>query len=350
VKPTRADWRQYIDAELGEFQQLGVEVVRWFILADGWTYVTPGKGPKRGEDKYWHMAEVPSLSAEFIEDFRALLAAFEKASQTKPIYLLPSFISFEFCQPGRFVAEVFMDYVKGGRADAVLQETKRKEFLDRALGPLLAASKDSASVIFAWELMNEPEVATLLANEKPSPNLQRTIPADTMRVFLKEGIARIRQAGFKSTIGFQRFKTLTDWPELKVDYPQFHYYPEYHNDATARRSDGHVPPTQGGGDPLQPSPFPNCFVGEMASRIVQTDTGVPYYWPGMAARPNDLYERLCWVQRCNYPLTLLWEVHQEGKPDPVNVVGWSTRETKSSLQEFTRGLKEGKQSKRSCTP
>jgi hypothetical protein len=87
-----------IEDELAEFKLLGLQVVRWFLMADGTTYGInqhkPTLDPQRSGQ--WRFHEVPELSEAWLEDFTRLLVSCE----AQKIQILPSIIDFHFCFPG----------------------------------------------------------------------------------------------------------------------------------------------------------------------------------------------------------------------------------------------------------
>src|SRR6185436_1632801 len=113
-------------------------------------------------------------------------------------------------------------WVKQGRGDAVRDPAKRSRFLDAALDPLLRVSTGHRDVIYAWELMNEPDWIT--RGWHPDPLAEPPIPERAMREFLEDGKQRIRTAGFKPTIGFGSAETLQR-SGVTAEINQFHYYP-----------------------------------------------------------------------------------------------------------------------------
>ena len=229
-------WYDAIDAHLRRFHDLGIDVVRWFVLADGLTYGTgsvapvPDADPTRG----WRF-EPPPIGAEVLEHFDELLYRFASFNVgfRRPIRLLPVLIDFHFCDPGvecRPNADASVQpgsaadrgWVKQGRADAITDSVKRQWFLDGALEPLLDVSRRRPDVIHAWELVNEPEWVT--NGWHPDRRRNHPVDAPSMRAFLEEGTGRIRRAGFKSTIGFARIETL-GVSDVTADIDQFHHYP-----------------------------------------------------------------------------------------------------------------------------
>jgi len=288
------NWYAEIDNHLRLFQGLGISVVRWFILADGLTYGVGGAAPvpDRTRSGGWRF-DPPPLSGEFLEHFDELLARFEaaRANGRPSIQLLPVLIDFHFCQPGIRPVEKLNpldpvaptqdpDWVKQGRADALTDATKRKRFLDHVLDPLLRASRRYAEVIYAWELINEPDWVT--RGWHSSPFARTPVPHAAMRAFIEEGTERIRAAGFKPTIGFASIGTL--WQSgITAEINQFHYYP-----GGARALDRHD------FDPSLPG-----IIGEFAT--AGTDV-----WPDLMGSDQSVLHRLRLARSHGYPLAILW--------------------------------------------
>ena len=176
---------------------------------------------------------------------RELLKRFAAAqSRDRPaIQLLPVLIDFQFCRPGTRPVEQPAplnplapvqdpDWVKQGRADAITDTTKRRRFLDRVLDPLLRSSGQHSDLIYAWELVNEPEWIT--SGWQSGAAVRAPVSEIAMRAFIEEGKQRIRAAGFKPTIGFASIATIRR-TGITADINQFHHYP-----GGAQRLDRHV--------------------------------------------------------------------------------------------------------------
>ena len=145
---TTPRWYGEVNKQLEHLHDLGITVVRWFVLADGLTYGTGDSAPTLNGGR-WRF-DPPVLGTDILEHFDELLqriSAFN-TSRTAPVRLLPVLIDFHFCSPGTMpvlqpdpvdplgtVANP--GWVKQGRADAILDPAKRRRFLDRVLGPLL---------------------------------------------------------------------------------------------------------------------------------------------------------------------------------------------------------------------
>jgi hypothetical protein len=76
-------------------------------------------------------------------------------------------------------------------------------------------------VIFAWDIFNEPEWVT----NDWHPHDKKGLPASAQHVlkFLQAAMDRVRSAGFRATIGFNRIETIR-FTKLYADYNQFHHY------------------------------------------------------------------------------------------------------------------------------
>jgi hypothetical protein len=287
-------WYAEIDNHLRLFQGLGISVVRWFILADGLTYGVEGAAPVPDPiaSAGWRF-DPPPLSGAFLDHFGELLRRFEaaRANGRPSIQLLPVLIDFHFCESGIRPVEKANpsnpvvpiqdpDWVKQGRADALTDASKRNRFLDQVLDPLLSASRLHEEVIYAWELINEPDWVT--SGWHGSPLTRAPVSGAAMRAFIEEGKERIRAAGFKPTIGFASIGTL--WESgITAEINQFHHYP-----GGARALDSHA------FDPGLPG-----IIGEFAT--AGTDE-----WPDLTGSDQSVLHRLRLARSHGYSLAILW--------------------------------------------
>ena len=271
-------WTAEIDAHLRRFLTLGIEVIRWFVLGDGLAYGSGLDAPRLAADESWYF-DPPELQARPLDHFEELLRRIERVNSDgeRTLKLLPVLIDFHFCHPGKTVAA---GWVKGGRADAIQSRFNHAPFFDGALEPLLAISRRYPNAIYSWEVMNEPEWVTLGWD----PRLWRTLPIDdaTMVRFLEEGCARIRRAGFRSTVGFALHDTLLA-SRVQADLHQFHYYP-----AGGRRL-ARVPEHGIG----------RTILGEFATAASDT-------WPDLAAWDQRVISRLRLAEENGYSLAMPW--------------------------------------------
>ncbi|MGH9372475.1 MAG: hypothetical protein ACRD15_13165 [Vicinamibacterales bacterium] len=287
-------WYSEVDRHLHHFRSLGLSVVRWFVLADGLTYGIGASAPKpESSSRCGWRFDPPPLGADFLEHFDELLGRFAATGGggRQPVQLLPVLIDFHFCNAGFTPVEAAdpadpiraipdCDWVKQGRAEAIIDPDRRARFLDHALEPLLRVSHHHPEVIYAWEIVNEPDWVT--RGWHPSPVSNPPIPEDAMRAFLEDGKERIRRAGFKPTVGFARARTLRT-SGITTDINQFHHYP-----GGIRTLDRHA------FDPAFPG-----IIGEFA-------TAATDIWPDLIATGQSMLNRLRLAESRGYPLAIPW--------------------------------------------
>lgn len=311
-------WLGRIDEHLQHFHALGISVVRWFILGDGLTYGTGARAPRREvASGQWRFEPLP-LGQSTVEHFEELLRRFGQfnAGAARPIQLLPVLIDFHFCEPGHHpvlradpsdamhqVAD--SDWVKQGRVDAIVDPNKRGPFLTEVLDPLLRVSQRHRDVIYAWELINEPDWVT--NGWHPDGRSDHPVGESSMRAFIEDGKNRIRHAGFKPTIGFALVDTLCR-SQITADINQFHHYP----DGRHRLGVHHFDPR-----------FPG-IIGEFATAL--TDI-----WPDLHPARQSVLDRLRLADQQQYPLALLWSFLQKDEH-----TAWSV-DAERQIQLFTAG-------------
>jgi hypothetical protein len=289
-------WYDDIDGHLRRLQGLGVTVVRWFVLGDGLSYGNAAAAP-RLDAGAWTF-DPPPLSSAFVEHFSELLdrfAAVNAASAGATLQLLPVLVDFHFCLPGSMpVSRLAADgtavpdpnWVKGGRAEALTDASRRGRFIDEALRPLLRASQAHAESIYAWELINEPDWIT----SGWHPHRRRgPVSEEAMRDFLERGKDAIRRAGFKPTIGFNSLRTLQR-SGVTADINQFHHYP-------------------GGRARLEPHTFDPRFPGIIGEFATARDDE----WPELRGTGQSVLGRLRVARTQGYPLVLPWAYLQRDR-------------------------------------
>jgi DNA-directed RNA polymerase subunit RPC12/RpoP len=232
IKEVRDAWATEVESNIKRLRYLGIFALRWFLLADGSNYGVGEQAPRYDSNsKKWRFAEAgaPELADGFEKDFEWLLGELEKYKMK----LVPSLIDFHWCFPGKFAQgenDGKTKIVKCGRSEVVTDANRRGEFFEQTLKPLLEISNRHKEAIYAWELINEPEGAVKGSGEGDA-NKNAVIKKNEMVDFIEEGIEIInsKQYGFKSTVGFRRSKTITEWKGSKeflgVTLHQFHFYP-----------------------------------------------------------------------------------------------------------------------------
>jgi hypothetical protein len=310
-------WYNSIDDHLDRFRALGITVVRWFVLADGLTYGTGVEAPRMDDatGRRWGF-EPPPLDGSILDHFDELLRRFGLTGGTtqRPIQILPVLIDFLFCRPGTLPLSIpdaadpirtvpDPDWVKQGRADVITDERKRNRFLDEVLEGFLRVSMRHRHVVYAWELMNEPDLITTGWRRRRVAS--ETIDEPAMRAFLDDGQARIRRAGFRSTIGFASIAGLRR-AGITSDINQFHHYPG------GRRWLG-----RHAFDPRFPG-----VIGEFATKSSDV-------WPDLLTTGQNVLNRLRLAKARGYRLAIPWSFHGRDRH-----TSWSAA-VEQDIAEFT---------------
>jgi len=298
---------------------LGISVIRWFILGDGLAYGTGPDAPRPDrlamrDEAAWRFGP-PALTLEFQEHFEALLRGFAAQSAgPHPIRLLPVLVDYKFCEPGTWpvgtedpalpqrVPDV--GWVKGGRVEAIT--TNRRRFIDQVLRPLLRLSSGYRDAIYAWDVFNEPEWVT--NGWHPDRRNDHPVNEVEMRAFLEDSMSAIRQAGFRSTIGFSVIETIRQ-TRLYADINQFHHY-----------TDGSRSLERNPFDPRHPG-----IIGEFATSTAE-DT-----WPELRRRGQRILERLRLAESQGYALALAWSFQATDRH-----TSW-TLQAENDIKRFTQG-------------
>ena len=313
------DWAAHIGRDLEHLAAIGIAVVRWFVLGDGLSYGTGPDAPApdraaTGDAAGWRF-NPPALASEFQDHFAAVLQSFAALStESRPVRLLPVLADYKFCEPGEWpvsrqesaVPQDVPDegWVKGGRADAIT--VSRGQFIDQVLRPLLRLSRGYRDAIYAWDVFNEPEWVTNGWN--PDRANDHPVSESDMRAFLADGMSAVREAGFKSTVGFGLIETIRQ-SRLYADINQFHHYPD-------------------GSRFLDRNPFgprQAAIVGEFATSTAQ-DT-----WPELRQRGQRVLERLRLAESQGYDLALAWSFRAEDRH-----TSWTAR-AENDIECFTQG-------------
>lgn len=294
-------WYGAIDEDLERFASLGITVVRWFILGDGLAYGSGPDAPWRdgSSGRPWRF-EPPALDPRLLDHFDQLLRRFARTGgpARPPIQLLPVLTDFLLCQPGvpiqsqpgipiqtsdegsAVAPAPDARWIKQGRADVVADGRKRSRFFDEVLERLLRVSERHREVIYAWEVMNEPDLVT--KGWQPRGLAYDSVGATAMRAFLDDGQARIARAGFPSTVGFASPAGLRA-SGLTAHVNQFHHYPGGRRRLARHAFDARFP----------------GIIGEFATRSSDA-------WPELRQGDQSVLSRLQLAQAYGYPLALAW--------------------------------------------
>jgi hypothetical protein len=308
-------FKSAIQSNLGILKQHGIKVVRWFLLGNGFNYGLP---PKRRKEAYWVVRardygswefDPPDrLDPLFLDHFRQLLEIHKEVG----MQLIPSLVSFEF-----FATHETQKTAAGGRGDIAIDWQKRNKFLFTVLGEFLRVSNDYRSLIYAWEVINEPAwdvrniTPTLTGTQYHIP----FVPQESMTTFIRLALDWIKDKGFESTVGHRFYSDLSLMPT--GTRPQFHYYAQ----RWACLADPRKLPTA--------AEAKGAFVGEFGSLIGegyetnQTPHKASYGQPwdtdfsdGRDKDPrNTVYERLLHMKKLGYQLALVWPEYADKSVD-----------------------------------
>jgi hypothetical protein len=307
--------------DFARLRAAGVQIVRWFVLADGFTYGSGASAPRR-EGHGWSF-EAAELPTSFFADFERLLVLCAQSE----LQLLPVLIDFHWGFPGldqhtrdaatlelwdrtpraaralrlhaarARAARLPEGFVKGGRGELLRDRRESARFFERALVPLLAASRRHASAIYAWELINEPEWIVRPSFVPRRLDSRDRIDTGSMRRFLRDGLAAIADHGFLGTVGFASARALRRWDTasrpLGLGLNQIHYYPSSALSRLARARFANGRP---------------CVVGEFASH-----PSAPRPWPDLPSSKQDPSARLGLVRARGYQAALLWSYRAQDR-------------------------------------
>jgi hypothetical protein len=297
-------WRADLADQLPRWRELGINIVRWFILADGLSLAPPDTN----DGLVWRMDEIAPLSQPLLDDFECMLGYFSPDLQVMPVVF-----DFPVAFPGlaRRTADSVADiwrtgprrpglphgFVKGGRADIVRNPRISMQFLERVLAPLLERSRPYRSHVFAWEVINEPEwivQGALLGRRWHGLPEHLKVSPESMTEFLRMALGLIEAEGFRSTIGFTNARMLSAWHARLSPFlsegsgylPQFHYYP---------RKDEPLPQALG---PL--------VLGEFSTSRDDSENPHAADWPDLGPQEQSLEKRLALLSARGYLAAFPW--------------------------------------------
>ncbi len=359
ASPVR-DWPA-LGRELAEWRRaLGVEVVRFWVLAAGVNYPV-GVDPREhfalaslepeaallGRGASWLRAalvratwerserfvlgattDLPPLTDAFLRDFEALFTVAAEAG----VRLMPSLCSFELFHP---VERQGTGVFSRGRGALVFGDEgddaqQIERFFDATLEPLLDIAGRHPGALEAFEVINEPDWSTEGGplhgrfEGRKVRIMPKTVRAPMMGRFLERGVERIIERGLRASVGFKLADPQWLDPAIRKrlatlgargDYlHQVHHYPSLYEPWRLRPHDAL---------PIRP-----CIVGEMPTKQARA-LGVSHGWwrerlrdLPRAADPNAFLERRLEIaEALGYPLALLWAAKSGDE-----MTAWTPRE------------------------
>jgi hypothetical protein len=195
------DRRERMRRELGRLAESGATLVRWWLLADGRAGLRESHG------------RVLGLDDRLLEDVQAAADALGEAG-LRAIFVLTDYL---WCHPRSVEAGVRVF----GRRRLVRDAGRRAELMERVFAPIADAFADEPAVA-AWDLMNEPEWATLAVG---TLDPLRSVSRREMHSFLRELATLFRtRARQPVTVGLASARWLGLLDGVPLDLLQVHWY------------------------------------------------------------------------------------------------------------------------------
>lgn len=215
---SRPGRRERLRAVLGGIAASGARILRVWVLGDGRAGILEdGAGRVRGLD--------PHVS----DDLDAALAEFRTAGLRVVLVLLDHL----WLSRPRWESGVRL----GGRRLSVLDPARREVLIHEVLAPLVEPHRHDPAVA-AWEVMNEPEWATLgVGTLDPGVSVSRSL----MRRFLGEAVRALRaRVSQPVTVGLARRRGVGLVRGLGLDWYQVHWYESLDRLSTLARPVDHL--------------------------------------------------------------------------------------------------------------
>jgi hypothetical protein len=302
--------RPELDAWLAGFEdnlarlreELGVEVVRLFLLCNAYNYGTL-EAEKDGAPRLCLPSE---LHPRFVEHLDTACAS----ARRRGVRLVLSLLDF------KALGRPYRDNGCTGKVALATEPALRERFLEQTLGAFLPVTARYPDALEAWEVQNEPTWNLRRWTAPRSAAGGRTLSVAELDAFLSAALARIDAAGQPSSVGHRFARDLARHPT--GSHRQFHYYPERWAGVTFvdRR--------------LPPYAVTRAFVGEFG--VAPAGQGQGALWPELGGRDagsteQRLLARLALLEERGYPLALLWPDGIDGRggrrlppgPDPLQL-------------------------------
>jgi hypothetical protein len=198
----RPERRERMRRELGALAESGATLVRWWLLGDGRAGLR--------EDRE---GRVTGLDDRFLPDVDAAVLGLREAG-LRALFVL---VDFLWLDAPRLVGGVRL----GGRRDHVRDPARRARLVETAFAPL-ADRYGREPAVAGWDLMNEPEWATLAVG---TLDPRRSVSRGEMRAFLAETARAFRsRAEQPLSVGLASARWLSLLDGLPLDHVQVHWY------------------------------------------------------------------------------------------------------------------------------
>jgi hypothetical protein len=227
-------WVSQIDAELANLKSIGIEVIRWWLLGDGGNYppwptaITQQLPFFPPQILDWAVGTPSRLPDMFLDDFRLMLTKVAQAG----LQVIPCLLDYFFLM-GKD-----SDPFKGKRWGYLTDDARSSLLLHNVLEPLVKIVGNEGcttsrgwvpfkDVVFAFEVMNEPEWCTDTWSPLGPRVREPNVPYDKMVSFLRRGCQIINSNNVKSTVGFANTSTMFHDTSVPASIRQFHCYANF---------------------------------------------------------------------------------------------------------------------------
>lgn len=198
----RPERRERLRRALGDLAGSGASLTRWWLLGDGRAGLR-----EDGERR------ITGLDDRLLADVDAGVLALGEAGLRAQFVL----VDFLWLDAGRMANGVRL----GGRRDHVRDPSLRARLLERVFAPI-AERYGREPAVAGWDLMNEPEWATLGVG---TLDPRRSVSRREMRAFLAESAEVFRaRATQPLSVGLASARWLSLVDGLDLDQPQVHWY------------------------------------------------------------------------------------------------------------------------------
>jgi hypothetical protein len=336
-------FKEQIAANLKILKDSGVEVVRWFIMGNGFNYGLPpqvtnppplffgGDPSGRAPQSIVTFDPPDQLDPLFSDHFQQLLELHSSAQ----MQIIPSLLSFEFFSP-----ETTSWSAAGGRADIATDAAKRNKFFFTVLADFLKVSDKYREWIYAWEVINEPTWDVSSFTPPTTGGLPLYHPVyvdlDSMRAFIRLACNWIEDKKFQSTVGHRFQSDLSIMPTGTL--PQFHYYSE----PVAIFGDPRTLPASRDAGAGIVGEF-GALVGkgyELNEKPVKASYGEPWDRDFPDHRDRDpaqtVFDRLTLMGQLGYQLAIVWPDLNDAQVDAVDGLKISAQKL-AQINKFVKG-------------
>jgi phosphatidylserine/phosphatidylglycerophosphate/cardiolipin synthase-like enzyme len=204
--------RKTVETHFTAMARLGVQVVRWFVFADGTSGIV-----------FDDLTDQPlSLDPYVLDDLDAAV----EVAESRGIRLVFVLLDYLFVRP-RDTAGNNGQVHKGGRARTIT--TYKTDLINHVFEPLFNHFKRTTTVL-GWDVINEPELTFVQSESGRLPNGDATaIPRSAIVDLVNDTIAARTNAGCQSlvTVGAYSMHSRSVWEATAVDFLQFHYYDDH---------------------------------------------------------------------------------------------------------------------------